>query len=102
MQVEGQMPRGSLQGCRVMGGEGSMTARRLRPDETMSSMPWPSATQLDTARLSLEPLKFRHATEMVAALAAPELYAFTCGEPPTEDILRPRYRRQALGLNIRS
>ncbi len=60
-------------------------------------MPWPSATQLDTVRLILEPLKSQHATEMVAALAAPELYAFTGGEPPTEDILRSHYQRQAVG-----
>ncbi len=60
-------------------------------------MPWSSATLLDTVRLILEPLEFRHATEMVAALAAPELYGFTGGEPPTEDILGSRYRRQAVG-----
>ncbi len=60
-------------------------------------MPWPSATQLDTVRLILEPLKSRHATEMVPVLAASELYTFTGGEPPTEEILRSRYRRQAVG-----
>lgn len=63
----------------------------------MIFMPWLRAVQLDTSRLILEPLEPRHATEMVPVLAAPELYAFTGGEPPTEDILRARYQRQSVG-----
>lgn len=60
-------------------------------------MPWLRAVQLDTSRLILEPLEPRHATEMVPVLAASELYAFTGGEPPTEDTLRARYERQSAG-----
>lgn len=60
-------------------------------------MPWLRAIHLDTARLVLEPLEPQHATEMAAVLAAPDLYIFTGGEPPNEDTLRARYRRQSVG-----
>ena len=60
-------------------------------------MTWPTATRIETERLTLEPLSPGHAEEMVTVLAAPELYAFTGGEPPTEGILRTRYSRQAIG-----
>ncbi len=60
-------------------------------------MPWLRAIRLDTARLILEPLNLQHATEMVAVLAASELYTFTGGEPPTEETLRARYERQSIG-----
>lgn len=63
----------------------------------MSRMPWLRAAPLNTSRLSLEPLEPQHATEMVPVLAAPELYTFTGGEPPTDDALRARYRRQSVG-----
>ena len=60
-------------------------------------MPWLRAIQLGTSRLILEALESQHASEMVAVLAAPELYAFTGGEPPAEGTLRARYRRQSVG-----
>ena len=60
-------------------------------------MHWLYGTQIDTDRLVLEPLEPRHATEMVAVLAAPELYAFIGGEPPSVDTLRARYQRQTVG-----
>ena len=60
-------------------------------------MPWLHVVQLDTSRLILEPLEPRYTTEMVPVLAAPELYAFTGGEPPSEDNLRARYERQSVG-----
>lgn len=60
-------------------------------------MPWLRAVQLDTSRLILESLEPQHATEMVPVLAAPELYAFTGGGPPTDGILRDRYQRQSIG-----
>lgn len=63
----------------------------------MILMPWLRAVQLDTSRLMLEPLEPRHATEMDPVLAASELYAFTGGEPPTDDTLRARYERQSVG-----
>ncbi|GAA2028322.1 GNAT family N-acetyltransferase [Catenulispora yoronensis] len=50
-----------------------------------------------TARLLLTPLSAADAEEMVPVLAAPELYAFIGGEPPTPDALRARYARQAAG-----
>ncbi len=48
-------------------------------------------------RLILEPLRVEHATEMVIVLAAPELYRFTGGRPPTVPELRRRYARQVAG-----
>ncbi|TYC96315.1 GNAT family N-acetyltransferase [Arthrobacter echini] len=60
-------------------------------------MPWLRATPLHTVRLNLEPLEVRHAAEMAAVLSSPELYIFTGGEPPTEDLLDSRYRRQTIG-----
>ena len=38
-----------------------------------------------------------HATEMTEVLAAPELYLFTGGAPPTRSELRARYQRLAVG-----
>jgi RimJ/RimL family protein N-acetyltransferase len=58
---------------------------------------WPTATRIETARLTLEPLSPRYAQEMVSVLATPELYAFTGGEPPTGIALHKRYSRQAVG-----
>lgn len=50
-----------------------------------------------TARLVLDPLAESDADEMVGVLAAPELYVFIGGEPPTLDGLRARYARWAVG-----
>ncbi|MEU4803799.1 GNAT family N-acetyltransferase [Actinosynnema sp. NPDC023587] len=55
------------------------------------------AEPLDSSRLRLEPLRVEHAEEMAVVLAAPELYAFTGGEPPDVAELRRRYARQVLG-----
>lgn len=60
-------------------------------------MSWPQADPLDSDRLALEPLAVDHAAEMLTALAPPELYRFTGGEPPTLDELGARYRRQSQG-----
>ena len=60
-------------------------------------MSWPQADPLDSDRLALEPLAVDHAAEMLTALAPPELYRFTGGEPPTLDELGARYRRQSRG-----
>jgi RimJ/RimL family protein N-acetyltransferase len=49
---------------------------------------------LATARLTLEPLRIDHATEMVGVLADPALYEFIGGEPPTEAELVARYTRR--------
>jgi RimJ/RimL family protein N-acetyltransferase len=46
-------------------------------------------------RLLLEPLRVEPAAEMVALLAAPAMYEYTGGEPPSEADLRARYRRQS-------
>jgi len=58
---------------------------------------WPPAAVLQTARLSLEPLRIDHAEEMASVLDDPRLFAFTGGSPCTLDELRERYRRQATG-----
>jgi RimJ/RimL family protein N-acetyltransferase len=57
----------------------------------------PAAEPIQTARLILEPLTVAHATEMAGVLAAPGLYAFTGGQPPTLPELTERYRRWAAG-----
>lgn len=43
------------------------------------------------------PLETRYAEEMAGVLAAPEIYAFTGGEPPTVEALAARYERQTKG-----
>ncbi|MEY2517188.1 MAG: hypothetical protein QOJ89_4546 [bacterium] len=58
---------------------------------------WPAAPMLQTARLSLEPLRVDHAEEMTSVLDDPRLFAFTGGSPCTIDELRDRYRRQVTG-----
>jgi RimJ/RimL family protein N-acetyltransferase len=55
------------------------------------------ATRFDTERLAMLPLEVRYAEEMAGVLAAPELYAFTGGEPPTIEALAARYERQIKG-----
>jgi RimJ/RimL family protein N-acetyltransferase len=50
-----------------------------------------------TARLVLEPLRVEHAEEMLGVLAAPELYTFIGGTPPTLPDLRARYRQMVAG-----
>jgi RimJ/RimL family protein N-acetyltransferase len=52
---------------------------------------------MTTARLVLKPLAESDADEMAGVLAAPELYTFIGGEPPTPDGLRARYARLAVG-----
>ena len=55
------------------------------------------APQLETLRLTLEPVRVEHAEEMVPVLADEGLYAFTGGTPPTLEELGERYARQASG-----
>jgi len=57
----------------------------------------PVAEPIPTARLLLEPLTVRHAAQMVQVLAAPQLYGFTGGSPPTLPELTERYERLAAG-----
>lgn len=47
--------------------------------------------------IRLEPLRVAHAAEMVQVLAAPELYSFIGGRPPTVGELTEQYRRQVVG-----
>ena len=54
----------------------------------------PTAQQLTSERLTLEPLRVDHAAEMAAVLADPTMYEFTGGDPPSEVDLTARYRRQ--------
>jgi RimJ/RimL family protein N-acetyltransferase len=58
---------------------------------------WPLAPILQTARLSLEPLRIDHAEEMAPLLDDPRLFGFTSGSPSTLDELRDRYQRQVTG-----
>lgn len=57
----------------------------------------PAAELVPTRRLLLEPLAVRHAAQMVEVLAAPQLYRFTGGSPPTLPELAERYERLAAG-----
>jgi RimJ/RimL family protein N-acetyltransferase len=57
----------------------------------------PAVEPIVTDRLVLEPLKVEHADEMAGVLAAPELYTFIGGAPPTAPDLRARYRRMVAG-----
>ncbi|GAB3838358.1 GNAT family N-acetyltransferase [Kribbella italica] len=55
------------------------------------------ATKFSTERLELLPLAVEYAEEMAAVLAAPELYGFTGGEPPSVEQLTQRYQKQTAG-----
>ncbi|WP_460651852.1 GNAT family N-acetyltransferase [Kribbella endophytica] len=55
------------------------------------------ATKFSTERLELLPLEVEYAEEMAGVLAAPELYGFTGGEPPSAEQLTERYRKQTAG-----
>lgn len=55
------------------------------------------AEPITTRRLTLLPLRVDHADEMAAVLAAPELYSFIGGYPPTPRELRARYARMIAG-----
>ncbi len=58
---------------------------------------WPAAEPIQTARLTLEPLRVDHVGEMCEVLGDPALYAYTGGKPPSLDELRTRYAMQAVG-----
>jgi RimJ/RimL family protein N-acetyltransferase len=57
----------------------------------------PPAAPIASPRLRLVPLRVDDADEMAAVLAAPSLFAFTGGEPPSADELRDRYAVQVEG-----
>jgi RimJ/RimL family protein N-acetyltransferase len=57
----------------------------------------PAVEPITTGRLVLEPLRVEHAGEMRAVLAAPELYTFIGGRPPTLAELQSRYRQMVAG-----
>ena len=58
---------------------------------------WPAAEPIQTARLTLEPLRVDHAGEMREVLGDPALYEYTGGKPPSLEDLRTRYAMQAVG-----
>ncbi|HUA06757.1 MAG TPA: GNAT family N-acetyltransferase [Solirubrobacteraceae bacterium] len=60
-------------------------------------MDWPAAEPIQTARLTLEPLRVDHAGEMREVLGDPALYEYTGGKPPSLDELRTRFAMQAVG-----
>jgi len=58
---------------------------------------WPSAEVIETARLTLEPLRLEHAEEMAPALDDHRLHEYIGGRPATVQQLRARYARQLTG-----
>jgi RimJ/RimL family protein N-acetyltransferase len=58
---------------------------------------WPTAAPIETARLTLEPLRVGHSAEMHPVLDDPALHEYIGGTPPTADRLRERYAIQATG-----
>ncbi|MBD2762956.1 GNAT family N-acetyltransferase [Kocuria sp. cx-455] len=50
-------------------------------------------------RLTLEPLRVDHASEMLEVLGDPALYEFTGGRPPTLEELTARYALQVTGTS---
>lgn len=73
---------------------GSEREQRWRGSRALTG---PAAEPIATGRLTLEPLTVEHAEEMLAVLAAPELYTFIGGSPPTLPALRARYRQMVAG-----
>jgi RimJ/RimL family protein N-acetyltransferase len=58
---------------------------------------WPTAAVIETARLSLEPLRVEHAAEMAPVLDDEALHAYIGGRPATAEELAARYERQSVG-----
>lgn len=55
------------------------------------------AQAIETARLSLEPLRIEHAEPMASVLADPQLHTFIGGVPASAPQLRSRYARMLAG-----
>ena len=74
-------------------------ARGARPPRhrTVTSVAWPTAEPIETARLTLEPLRIEHAGEMAEVLANSRLYEYVGGTPPSPAQLRTRYALQVAG-----
>ena len=58
---------------------------------------WPTVEAVQTARLTLEPLRVDHAEEMAALLDDPGLHAFIGGRPAGLGERRSRYERRVVG-----
>ena len=58
---------------------------------------WLAAEPIETARLTLEPLRLEHAEEMFGVLDDVHLHDFVGGDPLTRSQLRDRYGRLADG-----
>ncbi len=58
---------------------------------------WPLGGRIVTPRTVLVPLSVDDADGMAEVLAAPELYSFIGGGPPSVDELRIRFARQVVG-----
>src|SRR5687767_7576001 len=63
----------------------------------MPDADWPAVETVQTARLTLEPLRVGHAEEMAGLLDDPGLHAFIGGRPAGVGELRSRYERQVGG-----
>jgi RimJ/RimL family protein N-acetyltransferase len=62
-----------------------------------ATAPWPAAALVQTARLSLEPLRADHAREAVPVFDDVRLHTWIGGEPASQEELEARYGRQACG-----
>lgn len=60
-------------------------------------MVWPSTERIESEGFFLDPLSVDRAAEMVTVLAAPSLYQFMGGVPPTFEELQRRYAAQCAG-----
>lgn len=58
---------------------------------------WPTAVELKSDAVDLEPLQIEHAPEMVEVLASPTIYTHIGGSAPTLAELTNRYARQTSG-----
>jgi RimJ/RimL family protein N-acetyltransferase len=70
---------------------------RLNVGGVLVEPEWPAADVIETARLSLEPLRADHAAEMAPLLDDDALHRYIGGRPATRSELRDRYRRQSAG-----
>ncbi len=76
---------------------GHLTTHDLYGWLMSSDSRWPTAGVIETAHLTLEPLRVEHADEMAPLLDDRELHEYTGGRPATRTELRGRYARQVVG-----
>lgn len=62
-----------------------------------ADMAWQRAQEIQTLRVTSEPLRVAHSAEVTAALDDPALHEFTGGRPASAAELRSRFARQVVG-----